>query len=107
MENVNRLEFEGTEARTVEDAITVLRYEVQKHFLTIDNYFSSFSSSKEVEVDRHPEKRLKAAFAAFEDERLPQLKAEHPNMRLSQIKQLLWKEWLKSPKNPVNQKPPA
>jgi len=62
------------------------------------------SSKNEPEVDRHPERRLKAAFAAFEEERLPQLKAEHPNMRLSQIKQLLWKEWLKSPKNPVNQK---
>jgi Coiled-coil domain-containing protein 124 /Oxs1 len=66
-----------------------------------------FSSKEVVEVDRHPEKRMKAAYAAFEEERLPELKAEHPNMRLSQVKQLLWKEWLKSPRNPVNQKQPA
>jgi hypothetical protein len=50
---------------------------------------------------------MKAAYAAFQEERLLELKAEHPNMRLSQVKQLLWKEWLKSPKNPVNQKQPA
>ena len=53
-------------------------------------------SDQAPEVDRHPERRLKAAYAAYEEERLPQLKAEHPNMRLSQLKQLLWKEWLKA-----------
>ncbi|KAF4531493.1 hypothetical protein B566_EDAN004089 [Ephemera danica] len=86
-ENVNRLKVEGLEARSVEEAISVL-------------------GDTEAEVDRHPERRLKAAYAAFETERLAQLKAEHPNMRLSQVKQLLWKEWLKSPRNPVNQPKP-
>jgi hypothetical protein len=92
----------------VEEAITVLRFATYKKPQPNEPNMVYFYYSKEgPEVDRHPERRLKAAFAAFEEERLPQLKAEHPNMRLSQIKQLLWKEWLKSPKNPVNQKPPA
>ena len=54
------------------------------------------------EVDRHPEKRMKAAFEDFEKVRLPELKAENPSLRLSQLKQMLRKEWQKHPNNPVN-----
>lgn len=54
--------------------------------------------------DRHPERRMKAAFSAFEEGTLPRLKQENPNMRLSQLKQLLKKEWMKSPENPMNQR---
>jgi len=84
-ENTNRLVVEGDEARTVEDAISVL------------------SVGKE-SVDKHPEKRVKAAYAEFEERRLPVLKKENTNMRLSQLKQLLKKEWQKSPENPLNQR---
>jgi hypothetical protein len=45
---------------------------------------------------------MKAAYEAFEDENLPKLKQEHPSLRLSQLKQLLKKEWMKSPANPFN-----
>ncbi|KAM8962248.1 coiled-coil domain-containing protein 124 [Pelodytes ibericus] len=85
-ENLNRrvLEEGEVEARTVEDAIAVL------------------SISKE--LDRHPERRMKAAFTAYEEINLPRLKQENPNMRLSQLKQLLKKEWMKSPENPMNQR---
>ncbi|XP_063770481.1 coiled-coil domain-containing protein 124 [Pseudophryne corroboree] len=85
-ENVNRrmLEEGEVEARSVDDAIAAL------------------SVSKE--LDRHPERRLKAAFTAFEELNLPRLKQENPNMRLSQLKQLLKKEWMKSPENPMNQR---
>lgn len=57
----------------------------------------------EKKVDIHPEKRLKAAYAAFEEQELPRLKSENPNLRLSQLKQLLKKEWMRSPDNPMNQ----
>ncbi|XP_048198515.1 coiled-coil domain-containing protein 124 [Perognathus longimembris pacificus] len=85
-ENLNRrvLEEGSVEARTIEDAIAVL--------------------SVEEEADRHPERRMRAAFAAFEEAQLPRLKQENPNMRLSQLKQLLKKEWLRSPDNPMNQR---
>ncbi|XP_063313393.1 coiled-coil domain-containing protein 124 [Pelobates fuscus] len=85
-ENVNRrvLEEGEVEARTVEDAIAVL------------------SIGKD--LDRHPERRMKAAFTAYEEINLPRLKQENPNMRLSQLKQLLKKEWMKSPENPMNQR---
>ena len=53
-------------------------------------------------TEKHPEKRMKAAYEAFEKERLPQLKQENSNMRLSQLKQMLRKEWMKHPSNPMN-----
>jgi hypothetical protein len=53
--------------------------------------------------DRHPERRAKAAFAAFSERELPRLKQENPGLRQSQLKQLLWKQWQKSPENPFNQ----
>ncbi|XP_026758895.1 coiled-coil domain-containing protein 124 isoform X1 [Galleria mellonella] len=83
-ENLNRIQLDGELAQTVDEAISIL--------------------SDKSEVDRHPEKRLKAAYTAFEESNLPRLKAENPNLRLSQLKQMLKKEWLKSPQNPINQK---
>ncbi|XP_068446046.1 coiled-coil domain-containing protein 124 [Clinocottus analis] len=86
-ENVNQIiPDEGTvQARTVEDAIAVL-------------------STGPGDLDHHPERRMKAAFAAFEEANMPLLKKENPNMRLSQLKQQLKKEWMKSPENPLNQR---
>ncbi|KAJ3413051.1 hypothetical protein HDV05_008572 [Chytridiales sp. JEL 0842] len=56
-----------------------------------------------VGIDRHAEKRMKSAWAAFEERELPILKAENPHLRLSQLKQQLQKKWKKSPDNPMNQ----
>ncbi|KAJ0032567.1 hypothetical protein NQD34_002648 [Periophthalmus magnuspinnatus] len=85
-ENVNRIipEEGSVEARTIEDAIAVL-------------------STGPEDLDRHPERRMKAAFAAYEEINMPRLKQENPNMRLSQLKQQLKKEWTKAPENPLNQ----
>ena len=46
-------------------------------------------------IDRHPERRQKAALAAFEDKRLPKLKQERPGLRLQQYKDLIYKEFQK------------
>ena len=45
---------------------------------------------------------MKAAYDTYEAEYLPKLKQEHPSLRLSQLKQLLKKEWMKAPENPFN-----
>lgn len=55
------------------------------------------------DIDKHPERRVKAAFAAFEEKRTPELRKEHPGLRLQQIKNLVFKEFQKSPENPMNQ----
>uniref|UniRef100_A0A3P9NR68 Coiled-coil domain containing 124 n=1 Tax=Poecilia reticulata TaxID=8081 RepID=A0A3P9NR68_POERE len=86
-ENINRVIAEegSVEARTIEEAISVL-------------------STGPEDLDRHPERRMKAAFTAFEEANMSRLKMENPNMRLSQLKQQLKKEWAKSPENPLNQR---
>jgi DNA-binding transcriptional regulator WhiA len=77
--------LEEDAARNIDEAIAVL-------------------GSKDTEIDRHPEKRLKAAYTAFEEIHLPRLKTENPNLRLSQLKQMLKKDWTKSPDNPLNKR---
>lgn len=84
-ENLNRLTIEGETAHSIDEALYVL-------------------STKEAEVDRHPEKRVKAAYASFEERMMPIVKEQNPTLRLSQLKQILKKEWMKSPENPLNQK---
>lgn len=54
-------------------------------------------------IERHPERRFKAAYAAYEERRLPEYKQEHPGLRLNQYKELIRKEFEKSPENPFNQ----
>lgn len=46
---------------------------------------------------------MKAAYTAFEEKRLAEFKDENSTLRLSQLKQLIFKEWQKSPDNPLNQ----
>ncbi|EGG15084.1 hypothetical protein DFA_09907 [Cavenderia fasciculata] len=53
--------------------------------------------------DQHPERRLKAAFAKYQEDNLPILRKENPSLKFTQVKDLLWKQWLKSPENPMNQ----
>ena len=45
----------------------------------------------------------KALYAAFEERMLPQVKADHPGLRLSQYKEKVWVLWKKAPENPANQ----
>eukprot|EP00756_Hemistasia_phaeocysticola_P003930 Hpha_TRINITY_DN12530_c0_g1::TRINITY_DN12530_c0_g1_i1::g.50974::m.50974 len=54
-------------------------------------------------VDEHPERRMKAAHLAYEEKNLPRLQAENPGLKRSQLKELCWKEWQKSPENPMVQ----
>ncbi|PSK35526.1 hypothetical protein C7M61_004563 [Candidozyma pseudohaemuli] len=55
------------------------------------------------DIERHPERRVKAAYAAYEERRLPEVKKENPGLRQQQMKQLIFKEFQKSPENPMNQ----
>jgi hypothetical protein len=61
---------------------------------------TSKDSSK---VDRHPERRFKAAYAAYEARRMPEMEEEHPGLRRQQRIELIRKEFEKSEENPFNQ----
>ncbi|KAI9182016.1 hypothetical protein LWI28_021133 [Acer negundo] len=82
--NTNRDES-VIEARSVEEAL--------EKMVVADN----------LPVDRHPERRLKASFKAFEEAELPKLKEEKPGLTHNQYKDMVWKLWKKSPDNPLNQ----
>ena len=55
----------------------------------------------EMKIDAHPEKRMKALHAAFEERRMKELTMEKPGLKRSQYKEMIFKEWLKSPENPM------
>jgi len=54
-------------------------------------------------IEKHPERRFRAAYNAFVEQELPNIRAEQPGLRLQQYKDLLFKQFQKSPENPFNQ----
>lgn len=84
--NPNRVELPEDEvvATTVDDAILALGGSITA---PID--------------DPHPERRRKALHEAFVQRNLPRVRLDHPGLKLSQYKEMLFKEWLKSPENPT------
>ncbi|KAJ5091234.1 Protein of unknown function DUF1014 [Penicillium alfredii] len=71
----------------------------------IDNALDALSlTNKDTsKIDRHPERRFKAAYAAFEERRLPEIEEENPGLRRQQRIELCRKEFDKSEENPFNQ----
>ncbi|KAG5673467.1 hypothetical protein PVAND_003512 [Polypedilum vanderplanki] len=82
-ENLNRAMADTLVATNIDEAIKVLR---------VDS----------TEEDKHPEKRMKAAYKAYEEQQLPLIKSENPSLKLSQLKQIIFKNWQKAPENPLN-----
>lgn len=71
----------------------------------IDDALDALSLTKSAnvkDIERHPERRFKAAITAYEEQRLPELRKENPGLRLNQMKELIRKEFEKSPLNPFN-----
>ena len=52
--------------------------------------------------DKHPEKRMRAAWAAYEAAEMPGLQADKPGLKRQQYRDMLWKMWQKAPQNPLN-----
>ncbi|XP_075511322.1 uncharacterized protein LOC142547111 isoform X2 [Primulina tabacum] len=70
---------------------------------TVEDAIAQMTVAESLPVDKHPEKRLKASFKAFEEAELPRLKKEKPGLTHTQYKDMIWKLWKKSPDNPLNQ----
>jgi len=54
-------------------------------------------------IEQHPERRFKAAFEAYKEREMPNVRADRPGLRLQQYQELLFKQFQKSPDNPFNQ----
>ncbi|KAL2352764.1 hypothetical protein BJ546DRAFT_987422 [Cryomyces antarcticus] len=71
----------------------------------IDNALDALSLTKDNnadKIDRHPERRFKAAYAAFEERRLDEMKDEKGLRRNQKVDQIR-KEFERHPENPFNQ----
>ncbi|EGX91181.1 DUF1014 domain protein [Cordyceps militaris CM01] len=73
----------------------------------IDNALDALSltTGGEAKIETHPERRFAAAYRAYEERRLDEMKADGSGtgLRLDQRKQRIRKEFDKSPDNPFNQ----
>ncbi|KAI9710619.1 MAG: hypothetical protein M1812_007383 [Candelaria pacifica] len=72
----------------------------------IDNALDALSltsTNPSEKIDRHPERRFKAAYAAYEARRLPELEEEMKGLRRQQRIEVCRKEFEKSEENPFNQ----
>lgn len=73
----------------------------------IDNALDALSltGQADTKVDRHPERRFKAAYAQFEERRLVEMESDGTGagLRLNQKKEKIKKEFERSPENPFNQ----
>ena len=72
----------------------------------IDNALDALSitnDSNATKVERHPERRFKAAYKAYEERRLLEIEQEHPGLRKNQRVEIVRKEFEKSEENPFNQ----
>lgn len=70
---------------------------------SVDTALAQMTLASDLPPDRHPERRLKAAFKAFEEAELPRLREEKPGLTHTQYGEMVWKLWRKSPDNPLNQ----
>lgn len=73
----------------------------------IDNALDALSltTGQDQKIDKHPERRFKAAYAAFEERRLKEMDEDGSGqgLRQNQKKEKIRKEFERSPENPFNQ----
>lgn len=65
----------------------------------LDNVLEALTLGS-AKIDSRYEKRSKAAFAAYKEEKMATLKQEFPNLKLSQYNEMIYKMWKKAPENP-------
>ncbi|KAJ1630489.1 hypothetical protein T492DRAFT_1002751 [Pavlovales sp. CCMP2436] len=67
---------------------------------SLDDAIIALEASNDTRVDKI---KLRAAYAAYEEAEMPGLKDEKPGLKMSQYKEMAWKNWGKSPQNPLRQ----
>lgn len=82
-------------ASGIDDALDALA-------LTNNTPGSASAGTGSGQIDRHPERRYRAAYAAFEARRMPEVMKENKGLKLSQRQDLVRKEFEKSEENPFN-----
>ena len=73
------------------------------HGTGVDAALSAMSLGGGGKADEHPEKRMKAAYKAYEEKMLPEMKIQYPGLKRQQYLDKIFTSWKKSPENPMNQ----
>jgi hypothetical protein len=68
----------------------------------VDAALSAMSLGGDAE-DKHPEKRMKAAYKAYEEKMMLEMKQQYPGLKRQQYLDKIFSLWKKSPENPMNQ----
>ncbi|CAA9990271.1 conserved protein, unknown function [Plasmodium knowlesi strain H] len=95
--NVHEMELEDNINHIMRDEIN--DYDEYINATGIDNAISALDN-----VSFERTKKVKVAYKKFEEENLPLIKEQYKGLKLSQFKQILWKQFKKSPDNPMNQR---
>jgi hypothetical protein len=69
----------------------------------VDAALSAMSLGGGTGDDRHPEKRMKAAYKGYEERMMPEMKSQYPGLKRQQYLDKIFASWKKSPENPLNQ----
>jgi len=96
LEPTNPAEVESYAATGIDNALDLLEVVTAK----MDK---ASVGQQAAQIERHPERRFKPAFEAYLERELPNIKKEQPGLRLQQYRDLLYKQFQKSPENPFNQ----
>jgi hypothetical protein len=97
------------EGLAVEQTMTMSSSKQQESFVAsnVDDALDLMTAltyrKQEIKVERHPERRMKAAWMMYLETNLPRIRRDHPKLRYSQHVEILRDEWAKSPENPMNQ----
>jgi len=118
---LERFKEPALQARNITDAIAVLSIATGHEDNTSESTVAAFRSSSipsdgpnnnssttttivgdlAAADDKNPEKRMKAAYTRYKEREIPILRKENPSLRLSQIEEICFKNWQKSPENPL------
>ncbi|PWN93754.1 DUF1014-domain-containing protein [Acaromyces ingoldii] len=88
--------LQSLSASNIDDALDALSIATEKTD-------KASQGTKAAQLERHPERRFKAAFEAFKEREMDRIKQERPGMRSQQYHDALYKEFQKHPDNPFNQ----
>nr|CAG8434400.1 9392_t:CDS:2 [Entrophospora candida] len=80
-------------ASNIEDAIDLLSVATEASFPNGNLNSVGISNASNNIIEKHPEKRFKAALAAYEEREMPRLKKENPGLRYTQLNELLFKNF--------------
>ncbi|KAG9285998.1 hypothetical protein G9A89_022674 [Geosiphon pyriformis] len=98
-----RREIPEFTATNIEDALDLLSVTTETTLTSRGSATAGSAPLTTVAIERHPERRFKAALVAYEEREMPKLKKENPGLRYTQLRDILYKDFQKSPENPFNQ----